>query len=196
MLATSWPDAHVVVAAGAEYISAVRDDLTKLAGTIGPKRLHVISVGTNWDATNDILAACALPLDRARVERELPGTRLTINVRVLNALLDEMGAVSQWNRQAILRRFGRQEIACAASCAETIAEAASAGSAYSRTSLSDEQVREWLRRRMQEQPSVPRTGLLRRLRDVESLACSQERFARLYKELQDEVAPVTPDQCS
>jgi hypothetical protein len=105
-----------------------------------------------------------LPGD-ARLQHMVEGSRQALNVRVLAYLLDKLGDSIGWDAAA-------HEL-------ETLVARQPALVRYERQRLSDAEIAGFVRSGLRDDPTVSRTQLLRRFRDLGN-ACEQTRFASLF----------------
>jgi hypothetical protein len=154
--------AIIVLAVSPPYLDACSNDITAAAGILGrPEQLSVICTGA---ASGTTLAEHLLPGD-ARLQHMLGGSRLALNVRVLNFLLrHHRGPLTRGAASDALDRQLSQQPALAR---------------HNRGRCSDAEVVSFIRSRLLTSPSLSHTRLLREFRD-EGNACEQSRFAALF----------------
>lgn len=151
---------RVLVVLSHTYFAACTGDLAEaLRAGSSNQRVSIISAGAapdpdfnDWQLQSD-----------ARLRRRLGGTLGSINVRIAAHLL-RTGLVEHDAMQRHLRRM--------------LAKAPTLP-VYRRQSLTDAQIRQFIRTRRRQDATLSRTSLLRELRDT-GMACEQRRFAELF----------------
>lgn len=145
------------------YGNALRDDLSAL-GAIGAEAVLI-------GGSADIPGLLRVPA-RATLRSALGGTLTSLNVRM----------AASWLRHCA---GGKLTTKTTERSWERWAATADKAERYDRTPLSDEAVKDFIRRHAQLHPDYSRTRLHRLLRDA-GLACEQKRFAMLYAETMEE----------
>jgi hypothetical protein len=148
---------RTLVVLSADYVTACYDDLRAATKT---GTLSLISAGTKKALGLD---ASILRVD-ARLQHVVGGSRQSLNVRVAAHLL-ATGALDHDDMQAYLVRLLRAQPPVPK---------------FDRRSLTDEELRTFIRAGRSRDPSVSRSRLLRGLRDS-GMACEQSRFGELFR---------------
>lgn len=160
-------DSSVLVAVSAPYLDALLHDLENALQI--PESLENLAVFCAGAAEHPSLARVLVPCD-ARLQGYLGGARSSLNVRLLrHALKTAKGSPPKASSLRILfsRLLRRQP------------ELRS----YGRRQLTDQEVRDYIRKALSHEPSARPTPLLRRLRDS-GLACEHGRFSSLFREVE------------
>lgn len=169
-LAAEFPDCPMVLAASANYLYAVQDDLLAARELLDdPDQLAVFSAGTEELSG---LTEHLIPCD-ARLQPLVGGILRSLNVRVLRHYLNSCGSRGMIGVRAAKRTL------------EKWLAAAPERPRYDRAPASDEEVRQFVSRAMQVQTRVSRTGLLQAFRQS-GRACEQNRFKALFGEVEAE----------
>jgi len=161
-LVASKPAAVVLVALSAPYVRALRDDLVSAARALGEGRLILVSVGTRHV---DGLDGGLVPVS-VELQRVLGGSRLSLNVRIARYLLGE-SSTHQWKTALITDLLG------------SLVEHADPCARQRRARMTDAEVMAFIQQARRAEPDVPKSHLLRRLRDG-GRACEQQRFGELF----------------
>jgi hypothetical protein len=156
----------VVVAMSPPYLDATRDDLRLAAKQLGD-RLVVIAVGARAGASDDDVPIVATD---GRMRQLLGGSMQSVNVRIAEYLISNCGHE--------LTHPAADELMRA-----TLATLAPLPR-YERTSLTDDEVVEFIAAALAEEPTVSCTRLHRELRDS-GHACEQRRFRRLFHDTRE-----------
>jgi len=167
-LAAEFPDCPMVLAASANYLHAVQDDLLAARDLLDdPDQLAIFSAGTDeLSGLNEHLIPCD-----ARLQPLVGGILRSLNVRVLRQYLNSCGTRSTVGVRAAKRVL------------EGWLATAPERPRYDRAPASDEEVRQFVSRAMQVQARVSRTGLLQAFRQS-GRACEQNRFKALFGEVE------------
>jgi hypothetical protein len=161
-LASSEPDAVMLVALSAPYVRALRDDLVSAAARLrGKGQFLLVSAGTRHPHGIDGM----IPVN-AKLQHALGGARVSLNVRIARYLVRE-AAAHRWATEEIVRMLG------------TLNEHSADGLRPLRSRMTDADVTAFIMRARGEDPGVTKTRLLRRLRD-QGHACEQRRFGDLF----------------
>jgi hypothetical protein len=159
-LAAQDPASRLLLVLSAPYLAACRADVLDAAGALADaSRLSVVSAGTKTDAE---LTEFLLPTD-ARLEHALGGTRQSLNVRVAEHLLASGNYEHAAMRDRLTRLLADQP----------------PPRRFARRGMTDEEVRVFIRGRLEQDADVTHTRLLRELRNSDR-ACEQHRFADLF----------------
>ncbi|QDV37418.1 hypothetical protein [Tautonia plasticadhaerens] len=170
-LARNQPHSILLVAASAQYLEAVSEDLLAAATLIDDhERLAVFSAGAR-SASHPTLAASFIPCD-ARLSRTFGGALGSLNVRCVRFALQN--AARCGIRTSALKDLFRRE-----------QERLPRYQTYDRSPLSDDEVRGYVREALVAEPAARPTPLLRSLRDG-GKACEHSRFCRLFREVEGE----------
>lgn len=161
-LAQMDPSASIVIAVSPPYLDACTDDLAGAAANLAARtQLSVICTG----ASSKALGEHQLPGD-ARLQHLMGGTRQALNVRVLAHLIK--GHRGQFAYDDIARVM------------DTLLAQQPDLVRYDRARCSDAEVTGFVQKRLQANPSLSRSRLLREFRD-NGYACEQSRFAELFE---------------
>jgi hypothetical protein len=155
--------APMLVALSSDYLTATSKDLGQLiSDPYYRTHLHVISCGSqNPDAT---LSPNLLPCD-ASMQRAVGGARVSLNVRIAAYLLRQLKTGAEPHK--VLREL------CSDIKRKPLAQ-------IKRTTVKDNDVKNFIRSEFRKNPRLSRTALLQLLRR-KRFACEQSRFARLYR---------------
>jgi hypothetical protein len=154
--------ARVIVVLSPRYLKACRSDLIAAAAELeNPMQLSVISAGTKRDA---FLGPFLLPVD-SRLQGKVGGTKHSLNIRVAQALLES----GDHSHRAMHHRLRQWTLSLPPL------------PRFDRRLVSDDQVRRFIRGRIQQRENSSHSRLLREFR-TEGYACEQGRFARLFEE--------------
>jgi hypothetical protein len=154
------PDLRLILVLSDPYLRACMDDITSAAASLkDPTQLSIICAGAKPVAA---IKEHLLPSD-ARLQHSLGGTLQALNVRFAAHLL----AGGSLSHSAMKRR------------ALAMLRKQPPLPVYSRTRMSDAQVRQFIRTRSRMVETPSHTRLLRELRTA-GLACEQGRFAGLF----------------
>ncbi len=166
-LSAEYPDSPLLIAASANYLHAVQDDLRTARDLMDDKNLlAIMSAGTESLGN---LTEHLIPSD-ARLQPLVGGVLRSLNVRLLRHAL-ETARRNPPTLAIISRRF------------KTLLDEAPERPKYDRTPMSDDEVRSFLKKAIRKSGTATQTGLLRELRDS-GKACEQGRFRTLFKEVQ------------
>ena len=154
--------APMLVALSSDYLTAIAKDLGQLiSDPYYRTHLHLVSCGSqNPDA---LLSPNLLPCD-AGMQSAVGGARVSLNVRIAAYLLRQLktGTESHKVLSKLCNDIKRKPL-----------------SQIKRTTVTDRDVRKFIRSEFRKNPGLSRTTLLRILRR-KRFACEQSRFARLY----------------
>ena len=165
-LSAEYPDSPLLIAASANYLHAVQDDLRTARDLMDDKNLlAIMSAGT--ESLGD-LTEHLIPSD-ARLQPLVGGVLRSLNVRLLRHAL-ETGRRNPPTLATISRRF------------KTLLDEAPERPKYDRTPMSDDEVRSFVKKAIRKSGTATQTGLLRELRDS-GKACEQGRFRTLFNEV-------------
>ncbi len=167
-LAREYRRSPLVVVASEIYLRALRDDLADARQALAdPSWMSIISAGTRrLDGLQENMVACD-----ARLQSLVGGARRSLNIRLTRHLLQNLG--SSLPALDVLNAL----------CSHWLASAPDL-KRYDRRPRSDQQVRRFIARILQREPSLRPTPLLRRLRD-EGYACEYGRFMKLFRAGED-----------
>lgn len=162
-------NAHLLVVASPDYLSAVERDLLGVSEHMADP-IQLIIISSRPDVTDERLSASLVPSD-ARLQARLGGARGSLNARVASLILNKS---TDWglNAEALNRRLSNM-----ISRSPELPK-------FERERLSDAQVRDFIRRGLRKRPQPSCSSLLRSLRDG-GLACEQSRFKSLYWEVKE-----------
>jgi hypothetical protein len=159
------PGSSVLVAASPAYLTAVKHDIEAAATVLGPDgHLLVFSGGS---PSNGSTPPHFLRFD-GRLQRRLGGSLMSLNLRVLHAVLRERIELDHTSVQRTLDRWSER-----APKVET----------PDRSPMTDEEVRAFLRSELEQDAKARWSPLLRKLRDERRRACEQTRFRALFFEV-------------
>lgn len=161
-LAALYPDDFLMLALSKDYLAALGPDLANAARILGPSRVGVVCAGVKELSA---LPECLLPCD-ARLQPFVGGALASLNVRVARHLLTT--ARGRHFTLASCRRALSTWLADAAPPLRPV-----------RVNQDDEQVSDFLRTALAEDPGARATPLLQRLRR-QGKACEHSRFTRLF----------------
>ena len=162
-LAEQYPRTPMLFAGSEAYLQALQADLGE-ASNLLRRRLIVISAGASRLGG---LAQHQLPCD-ARFQGLLGGARQSINVRILKSLL-ESAPESDLHIDSAMEVIGK------------MSENLEPLKKFDRKPVTDEQVREFIRKERAANPKAKHSPLLRQLRDS-GFQCEQSRFKQLFME--------------
>lgn len=166
-LAAEFPDCPLLIAASANYLHAVKDDLTAASLILNsPDLLAVVSGGTD-DLGH--LTSNLVPCD-ARLQPLVGGILRSLNVRALRYYLRHCGAERPGCRTMTL-------------AFQTLLDHAPKQVRHERSPVSDEELRRFVAAAMRSRQSTSHTRLLRELR-ASGRACEQTRFRSVYREVE------------
>ncbi|EAQ80568.1 hypothetical protein [Blastopirellula marina] len=168
-LMAAYPNRSLLVAASKNYLRAIADDIRKgLPKLSDPDQLSIVCSGVN---SLDGLDANLVPCD-ARFQAATGGARRSLNTRLANKILREARVPP---RASILaaryRKLLRQQPAI---------------QKYDREPMTDDEVRQFILRQLNQNSSLRHTPLLRMLRN-KNKACEQKRFSALYREVVESI---------
>ena len=168
-LAARNPRTPILVVASPRYVAAIRGDLVGARDALqSPDLLSVFSSGT---PALDGLATNLIPCD-ARLQAVVGGARFSLSARAARLALRNH------------RRFGLRSPELR-QCFVKLLDAQPETARHDRASMSDAEVRSYIRETLERDPHGTRTGLLRRLRDNEQ-ACEEKRFGVLFRKVREE----------
>ncbi len=160
-LAASDPSAGMLLVLSEVYLRACRADVLQALTQLDNAHLFsIISAGTKADSE---LGDFLLPVD-ARLQHVLGGTRQALNVRVAERVLTTGIDGRDATRDLLLSLLAAQPPI----------------PRYNRRTVSDTQVRSFIRKRLRSEAETSHTRLLREFRDSGS-ACEQGRFAAIFR---------------
>lgn len=162
-LARHAPALPMLIAAGASYFDALSEDLLQAQAELhSPDLLQIVSAGTGQAP---LFGRSFLPTD-ARLQAPLGGTRVSLNARILKAIL-QSAKRHDFEPRGVREVLGSLSLdAC--------------GGRPKRRRQRDEDIAAFIRAGFEENPGSPKSRLLRRLRDS-GLACEQARFGEIYE---------------
>jgi hypothetical protein len=164
------PDAPLLVVVSEVYLSAIADDLREARLRLSdPEQLSIISAGT---AALGGLTEHLLPCD-AGLQHLVGGARSSLNPR-----LARLALASLKGRKPTCSALGEFFSSLLAERKETARPR--------RTTLSDAEVKRYLREALRREPQSRPTPLLRKLRDS-GRACEQSRFASLFRAIREQL---------
>ncbi len=159
------PGKPMIVAMSLDYVRALAPDLGRAANELNSRDLmSIVSVGARRRSFQDIRDRF-LPTD-SRVEGLLGGARVSLNIRIVRALL-ERGP----------RDLTTPELA---RLIEELNARAPERRVIDGVAMSDESVRSFISRELQADATNSKTRLLRKFRDM-GFACEQKRFSMLFE---------------
>jgi len=166
-LAAEYPDSPLLIAASANYLHAIQDDLNHARTLLNDNDLlAIMSAGT--EALGD-LTPYLIPSD-ARLQPLVGGVLRSLNVRLLRYAL-EAARRTPPTLSGLSKRF------------QKLLTEAPDRPVFNRTPMTDDEVRRFVGRAIKKSTQVTQTRLLRELRDS-GKACEQGRFRTLFKEVQ------------
>jgi len=163
---------HVLLATGADYISAISDELEEIVPRLGREKLWIVSIGTHSSGIGQVLSSYLLPCD-IHIEHVLPGTRSTVNQRVLSWLLREVIPQYGWSIDAVSERLHSAVVDGRRIKAQQPAREIKR--------LSDSDVKDWIREGLNMDHPMTKSELLAQFRKTGS--CEQARFYRLVTDV-------------
>jgi hypothetical protein len=164
-LMACYPKRSLVVVASENYLRAISDDLRLGIHALKDQdQLAIISAGAkNLEGLDQNLVPCD-----ARFQRLLGGARSSLNTRFAGKILRE----SQHVPRASLAKVRYQRLLDKQPPIDR----------FARQQLSDEEIKDFIRRSLKFRPNLQHSPLLRALRDS-NMACEQKRFSRLFREV-------------
>lgn len=169
-LAEKSPKARILVVASPAYVAALEDDLRHAAGVLHrPEQLLIVS--TPSPLSTGPLAQHWVP-SSAHLQAHLGGARLSQHARVARDILQHSRHDASFLDAPQVREYY-----------ERLIERSAPPKRYGRTPMTDEQVREFIVGALRTE-ALSCSATLRRLRDS-GLACEQQRFKRIFTELQE-----------
>lgn len=166
-LASTTPDATILVIASPAYIGAMADDLSGARSSLtDPQRLIVIS--SRDESFPEWLAPHLVPSE-ASLSYLLGGSRGSLHARTARRILQESGAVPL-RATTLVSLYTR------------LVSESQRPTPAARLKLGDENVRSFIRSALAVHGSLTCTAALRKLRST-GQACEQRRFAGLYAEV-------------
>ena len=167
-LCGAFPKRSVLVVASKTYLNAVAEDLR---GAVkehpNPDLISIVSAGVR---TMEGLTDHLLPCD-ARLQNVVSGARRSINTRIAKKILSEAKTVP--HRTSLILRYRK------------LLNEQPPIPVYDRLPLSDDEIRSFIWEHLVKDGALRHSPLLRRLRE-NNKACEQKRFARLFREVQEE----------
>ncbi len=170
-IAAKYPDSPMLVVASQAYLKAICEDLRIAAKTLcDTELLCIVSVGTNSLPGSEYnLLPCSTVL-----RTKEGGSLNSLNVRLVRTILAEFRGKPI--RVSALRAYFDTRVATAPPLQQ-----------YSRKSMKDDEVTEYILSGLKKDPKVGWSLLLRRLRDS-GQACGQERFAHMFQSTRTRIA--------
>lgn len=168
-LMATYPKRSLLVVASETYLRAISDDLRDgLANLNDPDQLSIVCSGAkSLDGLDDNLVPCD-----ARLQAVTGGARRSLNTRLANKILRESRLPPRASTLTVrYRKLLNQQPAL---------------DKYNRKPLSDDHVRQFIRKKLGNDDSLRYTPLLRMLRN-DNKACEQKRFVSLFKEVMEEL---------
>jgi len=164
-LMATYPQRSTLIVASETYLRAIADDLRQGVNHLrDPDQLAIVCSGAR---SLEGLDANLVPCD-ARLQAATGGARRSLNTRLANKILRESRQPPRASTLAVrYRKLLQQQPEL---------------EKYDRQPMTDEQVREFIRGKLQVNHSLRHTPLLRMLR-TENKACEQKRFASLFNEV-------------
>lgn len=177
-LASADPAARILVIASPEYINALRDDITAAAQELADPN-HLLIVSSPEGLARSSLAAYLVP-STARWQSTLGGARVSLHARVARHVLTGVdGADLRADKQRA--RIERET------------EALPPLATIARASVSDDEVRAFIREHIGNTPAATASRLLRAFRDG-GYSCERVRFAKLFGGIAAERPAQPPSQ--
>lgn len=152
-----------LIVCGSDYIGAIRDDISELAGMCGPQQLVVVSVGIRPSTVEGPLRACLLPVP-ITYERVDPGPRATINQRVALWVIRTIKQKGRWQRDELETALR-----------DSLSTQPSESPRLMRRKPIPEEIESFIKERLMVDPGASASRLLREFRDS-GLQCEQSRF--------------------
>jgi hypothetical protein len=169
-LAKRNPHARILVVASPSYVAALEDDLRHAAGDLhGPDQLIIIS--TPSPLATGALAPHWIP-SSAHLQAQLGGARLSLHARVARDILQRAQSNANFLDAPRVQKYYDQLI-----------QRSAPPKRYERTPMTDDEVQQFIVRTLRTE-ALSCSATLRRLRDS-GRACEQQRFKRLFTELQE-----------
>ena len=171
-LAKRNPHARLLIVASPAYVAALQDDLHHAAGTLHrPEQLIIVS--TPSPLSTGPLAGHWVP-SSAHLQAQMGGARLSLHARVARDILQRAHAHvdAGFLDAPRLREYY-----------EHLIQRSAPPKRYERTPMTDDEVQQFIVRALRTE-ALSCSAALRRLRDS-GLACEQQRFKRLFTELQE-----------
>jgi hypothetical protein len=168
-LASAEPDAHVMVVASPRYLQAMVKDLRGAAKLLGNRLIIVTSqnFGVGEPLTRNVVAS------EERLLAEVHGARPALHARVARHILS---GAPRYGLDAETLRTRYLEIARSADfCRHPVRE-----------TMTDEEVKRFIKTELRNAPDLSYTRALRMLRDGDR-ACEQKRFKNLFHEVASRV---------
>lgn len=168
-LMATYPKRSTLIVASETYLRAIADDVREgVAHLHDPDQLAIVCSGAkSLDGLDENLVPCD-----ARLQAATGGARRSLNTRLANKILRESRVPPRASTLAV--RY------CKLLSQQPELEK------YDRKPLSDDQVRQFIRKKLVKDDSLRHTPLLRMLRDDDK-ACEQKRFSSLFKEVMEEL---------
>ena len=161
------PDCSLMIAASPVYLQAIEEDLASAEDAMAaPARLTIFSGGADSNGN----ASRLLAFD-GRLRNRFGGSLMSLNVRVLSAVLHAAGDFTSSSAQRAIDKW---------------MEDTPKPAQPQRERMSDAAVRRFVRAELVEAPELGWTTLLRKLR-AGGRACEQKRFRSIHLEIHNEV---------
>ncbi|WNG27696.1 hypothetical protein F0U62_29445 [Cystobacter fuscus] len=169
-LAEKNPHAHFLIVASPPYVAALEDDLRHAAVVLHrPEQLLIVS--TPSPLATGVLAPHWVP-SSAHLQSQMGGARLSLHARVARDILRRLRS-----------EVGFLDSGCVREYYEQLIQRSAPPRRYERTPMTDEEVQQFIVRALRTE-ALSCSAALRRLRDS-GRACEQQRFKRLFTELQE-----------
>jgi hypothetical protein len=169
-IARAEPEATIIVAASQRYVAAMEDDLTSAQRALSlPERLILLTATPG--PRSEPLKASWVRVEAA-LTAHVGGAMGALHARVARALVEalEPEDLTAPNAQVYV---------------EKLAQNRSSVRQFSRTPMSDDQVKSFVRRALKADERATHSRLLRQLRDG-GRACEQGRFRDLFQQMKKE----------
>jgi len=167
-IAERQPTVPLIVVVSATYLSAITADLLKARELLAdPDLLTIVSAGTHSLPT---LEPHLLPIT-ADWQRTLGGNLTSLNARIAKSILAQCGPYGLRTSTIRARLTAPESLP-------------PRKRRVARSRITDEQILEFIRMGIRQQPGSSQSLLLRRLRDG-GKACEQGRFAALFRSISD-----------
>ncbi len=168
-LASRSPRTPLLVALSKPYLEAIKDDLVAARrAMVNDDLLVIVSTGSRL---NGELSGNLLP-SQGKLRLKMGGALHALNARIVLDILANAGgsAISAGHLRIRYKR---------------ILARIEPMKRYDRTRMTDEQVREFARKQLSEDPTMTASRALRLLRDS-GRACEQRRFGDLFREVKEQ----------
>ncbi len=167
-LITEHPISSVMLAVSAPYLDALSDDLeAALALPNAQDKVAIFCAGASERAS---LSSSLVPCD-ARLQGHVGGARSSLNVRLIRLALT-------------MTKGGRPDVASLRALFSRLLRRQPELRVYNRSQMTDQEVRDYIRKAIAREPAARPTPLLRCLRDS-GLACEHRRFSTLFREVEE-----------